>query len=430
MTKNFNKALPELVESGILSEEKANEIRLYYQQQSGGKSKQSWLIIVFGILGAILIGLGIILIIAHNWDELTRPAKTILAFLPLVIGQAACVFVILQKSNSTAWREGAASFLFFAVGASISLISQIYHIPGDLSSFLLTWMILTIPLVYLLRSSVTSLLFIGGITYFACQISYWSHGNQLAIEYWLLLVAIIPHYLLLWRKNPQGNFLTFHHWFLALSIVICLGTFANSGEEIMFVAYISLFALLYIIGNIPAFKRQPLVNNAFLVIGSVGTIILLLMLSFDWYWMDLQKMEKSIIHYAESLTTLIVTLIALSVLIWRIKSYSYRSVQFMDFVFVLFIIIFFIGHEYSILPVVLINFIILAEGLLVIKKGADRDHLGILNYGLSIITALVICRFFDTDISFIVRGLLFVMVGAGFFSANYLLIKRRNRTHG
>jgi asparagine N-glycosylation enzyme membrane subunit Stt3 len=102
----------------------------------------------------------------------------------------------------------------------------------------------------------------------------------------------------------------------------------------------------------------------------------------------------------------------------------------MDFVFVLFIIIFFVGHEYSILPVVLINFIILTEGLLVIKKGADRDHLGVLNYGLSIITALVICRFFDTDISFIVRGLLFVMVGAGFFSANYLLIKKRNRTHG
>ena len=33
------------------------------------------------------------------------------------------------------------------------------------------------------------------------------------------------------------------------------------------------------------------------------------------------------------------------------------------------------------------------------------------NYGLIIITALVICRFFDTDLSFVLRGLLFISVG-------------------
>jgi len=48
-----------------------------------------------------------------------------------------------------------------------------------------------------------------------------------------------------------------------------------------------------------------------------------------------------------------------------------------------------------------------------------------LNYGLLVIAALVICRYFDTDLSFVVKGLLFLVVGLGFFFANYRLIKSR-----
>ena len=42
-----------------------------------------------------------------------------------------------------------------------------------------------------------------------------------------------------------------------------------------------------------------------------------------------------------------------------------------------------------------------------------------------ILTALIVCRFFDTDFSFVVRGLLFIAVGAGFFVANIYMIRKR-----
>ena len=72
------------------------------------------LIIVFGVLGAILVGLGMVLIIAHNWDDLSRMTKTGLAFLPLLLGQGLCGYVLLRKQDSVAWRESATAFLFFA----------------------------------------------------------------------------------------------------------------------------------------------------------------------------------------------------------------------------------------------------------------------------------------------------------------------------
>jgi hypothetical protein len=53
------------------------------------------------------------------------------------------------------------------------------------------------------------------------------------------------------------------------------------------------------------------------------------------------------------------------------------------------------------------------------------DHLGKLNYGLVIITFLVIFRVFDTNLSFALRGLLFLIVGVGFYITNFQLLKKR-----
>jgi hypothetical protein len=68
---------------------------------------------------------------------------------------------------------------------------------------------------------------------------------------------------------------------------------------------------------------------------------------------------------------------------------------------------------------------VFAIGILTIKDGAKKVHLGILNFGLLIIAALVICRFFDADLSFVFKGILFVSVGVGFFAANSWMLKKR-----
>ena len=79
-----------------------------------------------------------------------------------------------KKTDERAWREGAAVFLFFAIAISISIVSQVYNIEGDLGGFLFIWMCLALPIAYVLRSSVASLLFIVGITWYACEVGYFS----------------------------------------------------------------------------------------------------------------------------------------------------------------------------------------------------------------------------------------------------------------
>ena len=167
------KDISELVKADVISQKTADNIRVYYRRQTDESTNR--LFVVFGILGSIFVGLGIILIFAHNWDNLLRTTKTFLAFLSPLVGQVLCGFVLLKKQDSVAWRESGTAFLFFAVGASISLVSQIYNIPGNLSSFLLTWMFLCLPLIYVMRSSIASLLYLIGITYYGCETNYWTY---------------------------------------------------------------------------------------------------------------------------------------------------------------------------------------------------------------------------------------------------------------
>jgi len=115
----------------------------------------------------------------------------------------------------------------------------------------------------------------------------------------------------------------------------------------------------------------------------------------------------------------------LGVLVYSYSKQWIQNFNLFQYAFIIFTIIFFIGLSGSILPTVLINLIILVLGIVTIKIGADKFHFGILNYGLLIITALIVCRFFDTNMSFVIRGLLFVSVGVGFFLTNYMMLKKQ-----
>jgi uncharacterized membrane protein len=99
MSSKIIQALPELVENDIISDEVAQNIKTYYSKNE--ESGTSRLFTIFGILGATLIGLGIILIMAHNWDNFSRLTKVFLAFLPMLLGQAGLGYSIIKNKRQT-----------------------------------------------------------------------------------------------------------------------------------------------------------------------------------------------------------------------------------------------------------------------------------------------------------------------------------------
>jgi hypothetical protein len=73
------------------------------------------------------------------------------------------------------------------------------------------------------------------------------------------------------------------------------------------------------------------------------------------------------------------------------------------------------------------NLWLLAVGVLTLLEGVRGLKLGTANRGLVALTLLVASRFFDSDLTFLTRGLAFVTLGAACFTLN-LWLMRRQRT--
>lgn len=422
------KDLEELVNAGIISRDTAEQITHYYQSKENNTGSRFNALL--GILGALLVSAGIVLVVAHNWDNLNKIIKTVLAFLPMIIGQALCAYTLWRKRDSRLWCECSSVVLFFAMAAGISLVSQIYQVSGSLEGFILTWLLATAPLVYIMNSSVTSLLVIAAATWYGYLAGY-SYGDQPGLTtipwyYLAFLLFVAPHYYWYARHKRQSPFFHFHSWFLALSIIINIGMvnsiyLVNWGTAV----YLALFCLYYAIGNTPFFKRLQLAANPFLITGLMGTVIILLFWTFqfgrDYLPSSWKNTHDTLLpfHY----TLIILLLLTAALLISNFRK-DKRSL-FDPVGFSTFLVSFCLLIENNFLSTFSANIWVLIIGLFYIRKGSLRDHFGVLNLGLLIILILAILRFFDDDIPFVWRGFFFVLAGTGFFVANYLMMRKR-----
>ncbi len=420
------KDLQELIRENIIDTETAQRIFKFYEKKN--QKQPNRLVLIFGIIGAILIGVGIILIIAHNWDEYNKFTKSVLAFLPLLIGQASCFYTFLKKKNNLAWTEASSVFLFFSIGATISMIAQIYHIDGDLSDFILTWMILALPQVYILNSSSTSLFFISGITYYAAELGYSHFPSQFPFAYIVLLLLIVPHYYQLLKNSPKSNFANLHSRIISFSLLITVGTFSKSNEELLFISYISLLSAFFIFGHFPVFLNEKRKSLSFSSLGLFGIVITLLPLSFGETWKEIFKTISPwnrLLTSPEMVSLVITTSLSLYLLFRHDYIDKNSHLNFIKYIFLIFPLIFMSGLISPKISEIIVNLLLLAIGIQVIRYGLKEDHLGVVNYGLLIVTALFMAKFFDSELTFIFRGLMFVIIGLGFFYTNFMIIKKR-----
>ena len=66
-----------------------------------------------------------------------------------------------------------------------------------------------------------------------------------------------------------------------------------------------------------------------------------------------------------------------------------------------------------------------ALGVELIARGMKAQSVARTNFGLGVIAALAVARFFDSDLSFVTRAIGFIVIGLGFLLTNFLLFKKR-----
>lgn len=432
--------LPGLVASGVITAESSSAISRYYDDSDSRRANFGF--VILASVGAALVSAGIILLIAHNWDEFSRATRTAFAFLPLLIAQALVAFVLLRRNESKAWRELVAIFDVAAVATAISLISQTYQIQGSFAEFMRTWLLLSIPIVYLLRTTLgASVYMIGAIVWLVNRGGvFWSTNNP--NFFWLLLLLVLPYFWMRYRAARDSRETATIALLLAVALIFGVGSTAEFAKaNVGSIAYAGLFTALYLCG-MKFFPRADGRLHPLALLGGIGIGVMALLLTFEAVW------HMSTVHWDERLPGAILSLaivlafpiaaFALMIvdLARRRANFSISAAALPGVAAIAWWIANSCGPtedrwqstRCTFTAATLLNCYALVLGIDILARGIRANSVARSNFGLLLIAGLALCRFFDSDLSFVTRGVGFIVVGAGFLVANVLMFKKRART--
>lgn len=419
---DIKKDIRKLVDAGVIDDTIAARIDHYYQSVSPDKSNR--LLLVSGAIGALLIGLGIILIIGHNWDGLSIKLKSVLTFLPLILSQALVFFVKLKKSESVVWREVASVLLFFSIAASIALISQIYHIQGDIHSFLVTWCLLGIPIIYLMPSSVVSLLSLTLIIKLGYSRNLIGSFNTDYAQLGLWALCL-PYYWHLITTRMSSNTTAWHHWLMCILAFVILLPSVLIEAHFGIIGVLALFSAFYGMGKSALFKDNRLRSNPFLILGAIGTVIALYVTTFSGFWNDANPSISGKLSWLDYLPTVLTIGLAFYFLYKENILNNWRALNPIRLCFFIYIPIYFFLSPYPVMGMILSNLLLIAIGVYYVVYGIRIEHATILNFGMLILSLVIMTRFLSVELSFVTRGIAFVVMGIIFLITNLLIVKRK-----
>ena len=430
--------LPELVASGVLSAEAAESLKHHYAVELPEEPRRTGFILS-AILGSLLVGAGIILLVAHNWDFLSRPIRCGIAFTPLVLSQALAIFVLLRRNESAPWRESAAILNVTAIGTAIALVAQTYQIQGDFARFILVWMLLAIPVVYLLRTSAgLAAYFIGTMVWvLSSKIGHFFGLRPNDLWVWPLIFLGLPAFIELLRRNRNGYGTLLATTSLALAAAFALGQTDELGAQSFWrCAFAALWSVVYLTGAGYFKDWRPIRAHPFVPIGWIAILSLTIFLSFKDSWRTNQwqtAVDSVPRHYPDALAVGIQIAWVLGALLMGAYTFwkEFRSRVNLAPAGLAPVVLVAWGiakqTRNPLLPSLLINLFGLALGLYTLIRGVRAGRIYEANLGMLVIAALALARFFDSDFEFVVRGIAFIAIGLGFLVTNLVVFKRRAR---
>jgi len=424
--------LPALLNAHVLDTSAAERIRAHYGPIRE-RNPRALALLIFGIIGAGLIGLGIILVLANNWDELSRPLRAGMVFGLLVAAQAVAGFALARRAGSRAWNESAALFLALCIGAAIALIGQTYNIPGDLGNFLLTWMLLTLPLMYVMDAGAVAIGYLAGITWWA-MIVQWDDRN--AVWFWPLAGGAGIYLAQTFRKSRDSVRTVWLMWGACLCATIGPGVAIEGALPGMWIPlYMSMFAVMYLCGVFWFDPDRAMLRSPFRSVGAAGLAVISLILTFEEPWRDVgwnhyrsQYGYDSVAAIADYVVTGVFFLTAVALLVTTIRRKHMEHIPF-AVAPILAVAGFAVaaGSDDALIPWAAFNIYVFVCSVLTIISGVRAEDMRKLNEGMLFLAGLILVRFFDEGFTFLERGLAFIVIGIAFLGANFAMATRRRK---
>ena len=163
---------------------------------------------IIAALGALLFGLGVLALVAANWEAIPRLVRFIL--LLATIAGAYGAAGTLRERDLPGFAEAALFVAGLVFGASIALIGQSYHLAGDFWDAVLLWTAGCLAASLLARSAAMAILALAGA-------AYWGVGPVLdegGVSAWALPLILAGAGLATWLNSRLAR----------LAAILSLGT--------------------------------------------------------------------------------------------------------------------------------------------------------------------------------------------------------------
>ncbi len=409
----------------LISDQQAEQIRARYAVV---EKTRTWDKLIFPTIGAVVLGLGVILFFAYNWADMHKYLKLAVVFGSLLTAHGLGYIFTSPERPQRGFGEGSYILGTMLFGAGIWLIAQIYHIDEHYPNGFLVWGMGALAFAWALPSIAQGLVAVALLT-------LWSGAEIIDFRHtyhsgWLLILcALIP---LAWLQRSRSllffSLATFSVFFvynvvvikstffiyipfylaclyLALAKLVQSTRFPESASVLHFIGLTSYLLFLYLF-SFQAYGRffsqypeYQAFSLAYTIVPIVLTVVAWLAVCFGKSWQRMNRLQR---WEAGLILTAICLVAVISLAPVQLKLYWF-------------------------IVLILFNLVFIAHCVILIIQGIQQASWKRVSLGCVLMAALLFARFTDLFGSLLIRSLTFVLLGVGLFAVGHFYSKHKQR---
>jgi uncharacterized membrane protein len=410
-------------QNGIINNNQAEAIKGLYPLT---KAERPWGLLVFSGIGAVIIGLGIILLFAYNWDKMTKFSKLAVIFLALIISHSIGVRLFLKSERFKGLGEAISVLGTMLFGAGIWLVASIYHIEEHYPNAFFVWALGALLLALAMPSVIQGILA-------AVLLAIWTGAE--AIEFHQPMFWAIPLLLCIFvlaHRKKSNMLLAVVMLSLWVTMAFLAGSYFESWLTLLILLSVSAcyMAAGYISGWYGSFRESNGIYNS---LGFAGFIIFLYILSFDEMVKEVYRTAPKM-SPAQLLCFLLPAVLAVAGWVWVLWK-MFTTGEFKkryELLLIPLVLVFgywqmFVAPGTFSVAIAVFNVVFLAQSVLMMGRGCRDGEIAPTVVGSLMLIALTVGRYVDLFESLFTRGVIFIVVGAILFAEGIFYIRSRKK---
>jgi len=392
-------------------------------------AERNWSRIVFSSIGAVLVGLGVILFFGYNWQALPKFAKLALVVGALALAHASGLWAARRPEPSRGLIEGLHVLGTMLFGAGIWLVAQIYHIDEHYPNAFLVWSVAALAMAWAMPSIVQAMLalflvaFWAGVEAFDFRMPV--HGAPL-----IVVLGVLP--LAWWRRSPALVFTGLAVLFVVTAFAVA-GIHAKSVVPLLFLAA----AAALVAGHAAAGTAFPDAGRPLRAVGLLVVVGCSYLLGFKDLAGLLRNVDFSkpgIAVYFVAAGAALAGAIALLARpraepwdrygLWQLGLLAVGAVTVVASLFLPF------ARSANWITVVVFNALALGYAALLILEGSEHLRPKLVGLGCLLFAMVAIGRYADLFTSLLARSAVFVAIGIVLFLVGNFYARSRRRAQG